>query len=113
MLKYAVTLTAILAASYVTAEELPGRMLFPVNTQCTFPADEMVNLVENKYGEIAFAEGEAVLQSYNTGKHQFATFKLYVNPDEQTWSLVTFMNQGPACLISSGTGFKPALNTTY
>ena len=113
MLKYAATLAAFLATGVAIAEELPQDLFLPVNAQCMIPGNRLLKIVKEQYGEQEFAEGTAIMTSAKTGQSETAVFTLYVNPDEKTWSLVTFMDQGPACLISSGTGFAPAINTTY
>jgi hypothetical protein len=114
MLKYAVALTAFLATSVTLAEEIPqGGMLLPINTQCTNPSTEMTDMVTTKYAEVAFAEGQAMVQYQRTGEWVAVPFTLYVNPKQLTWSMVAFMPSGPGCLISSGEGFIPAINTTY
>jgi len=113
MLKYIATLLIIIT-SVAQAEEPPqGGMLLPITTQCTNPSTEMTNMIEDKYSEIAFAQGQATIQYQKTGEWVQVPFTLYVNPDALTWSMIAFMPAGPGCLISSGQGFIPAVNTTY
>jgi len=114
MLKYAVALLIIITAGATHAEEIPqGGMLLPITTQCTNPSTDMTNMIMEKYSEIAFAEGQATVQYAKTGEWVQVPFTLYVNPDALTWSMIAFMPSGPGCLISSGEGFIPAINTTY
>lgn len=114
MLKYAVALLAMLATGVTLAQEVPeGAMLLPITTQCTNPSSEMTNMITEKYAEVAFAEGQAAVQYAKTGEWVQVPFTLYVNPEALTWSMVAFMPAGPGCLISSGEGFIPAINTTY
>jgi len=114
MLKHIVALLIIITAGATHAEEIPqGGMQLPINTQCTNPSTEMTDIVTTKYAEVAFAEGQAMVQYQRTGEWVQVPFTLYVNPKILTWSMIAFMPSGPACLISSGEGFIPALNTTY
>ena len=115
MLKYLVALL-IITTSATHAEEInvpEGGMLLPVNAQCLNPSSVMTDLVTTKYAEVAFAQGQAMLQYQRTGEWEAVPFTLYVNPNEKTWSMIAFMPAGPGCLISSGQGFIPAVNTTY
>src|SRR6056300_62576 len=116
MLKYLVAVLIIISAGATHAEEMEipqGGMLLPITTQCTNPSTDMTNMVMDKYSEIAFAEGQATVQYAKTGEWVQVPFTIYVNPDALTWSMIAFMPSGPGCLISSGEGFIPALNTTY
>ena len=117
MLKKIVALLIIITASATAAQEEieapQGEMLLPITTQCTNPSTVMTNLVMDRYSEIAFAQGQATVQYAKTGEWVQVPFTMYVNPNTLTWSMIAFMPAGPGCLISSGEGFKPALNTTY
>lgn len=116
MLKLAVTLTAILATSVTLAEEIQvpnGNMLLPINTQCSNPSKDLTDMITGKYAEQAFAQGNAMVQYNKTGQWVEVPITIYVNPDDRTWSMIAFMPSGPGCLISSGIGFVPAINTTY
>jgi hypothetical protein len=116
MLKKLVAFIIIITAGATHAEEIEiheGGMLLPITTQCTNPSTDMTNMVMDKYSEIAFAEGQAAVQYAKTGEWVHVPFTLYVNPDALTWSMIAFMPSGPGCLISSGEGFIPAVNTTY
>ena len=116
MLKKLVALLIIITAGATHAEEIEipqGGMSLPITTQCTNPSSDMTNIIMDKYSEIAFAEGQATVQYAKTGEWVQVPFTLYVNPDALTWSMIAFMPSGPGCLISSGEGFIPAVNTTY
>ena len=116
MLKKLVALLIIITAGATHAEEIEipqGGMSLPITTQCTNPSSDMTNIIMDKYSEIAFAEGQATVQYFKTGEWVQVPFTLYVNPNALTWSMIAFMPTGPACLISSGEGFIPAVNATY
>lgn len=118
MLKYLVALLIIITTGATHAEEEPhigqiGRVDLPINTMCVNPKNSLTEMVTGKYGEVPFAEGKAMVQYYKTGTWVEVPFTLFVNPAGTTWSLVGFMPGGPACIISSGEGFIPAIQTTY
>ena len=114
MLKKLVALLIIITPCATHAEEMPnGGMVLPINTMCLNPSTEMTNLVQDSYGEIPMARGITNVQYMKTGQWVSVPFTLYVDPADNSWSLVGFMPGGPGCLISSGEGFIPAINTTY
>jgi len=116
MFKYIVALLIIITAGATHSAEMQipeGGMLLPITTQCTNPSSDMTTLIQDKYAEVAFATGQATVQYAKTGEWAQVPFTLYVNPDALTWSIIAFMPSGPGCLISSGEGFIPALQTTY
>ena len=114
MLKHIVALLIIITASAIHAEEIPqGGMVLPINTQCLNPSKEMTNLIQDSYGELPMATGITNVQYMKTGKWVSVPFTLYVDPSDNSWSMVGFMPGGPGCLISSGEGFIPAINQTY
>jgi len=114
MFKYVVALTAFLAGSVTLAQDIPnGGMVLPINTMCLNPSTDMTNLVQDSYGELPMATGITNVQYMKTGQWVSVPFTLYVDPSDNSWSMVGFMPGGPGCLISSGEGFIPAINQTY
>lgn len=108
MKKLAAGVLLSLAASSVSAQQL----VFPIDLECSTNSGIIEQYVKQEYQEQNFAQGKIALQSSKSGKWQMVEFKMYVNPETQTWTIIAKMPEGIDCAIGSGSDFVPWLEKT-
>jgi len=76
---------------------------------CDSDAGVVLNLLDEKYKEIPFAEATGIVRNGQTGRFYTSYVILYVNPETKTWTLVSiFDDDGTGCIVQSGKDFRPA-----
>lgn len=77
--------------------------------QCDSEPGKIVNMVQEKYGEIPFATAEGIVQNI-TGAWQTGIVIQTVNPTAFTYSIIiSDPISGTECLLLAGNKFAPAL----
>jgi len=77
--------------------------------QCDSEPGKIIQMVQDKYGEIPFAVAEGIVQNI-TGRWQSGIIIQTVNPEAQSFSIIIQDPQGGTeCLLLAGSKFSPAL----
>lgn len=104
------TLAALAFAVFGTgavAKTLP--MLTMV--ECNTDANQMLESVQDRYGEKPFAMGLGNVLEATTMQVVTGNMLMFVNPDTRTYTLLLIFGDDTACAMVSGEDFKPAFQT--
>ena len=106
MYKFIAILILALMPSLSQAQDAPGTVILPLVTLCS-PLEPDLGLYQ-KYGEIAFVEGDASLYIPG-GKTVNGKLTIYMKPgvDDNTFTII-FKAGALYCMVSSGRNALPA-----
>lgn len=106
MYKFIAILILALMPSLSQAQDAPGTVILPLVTLCS-PLEPDLGLYQ-KYGEIAFVEGDASLYVPG-GKTVNGKLTIYMKPgfDDNTFTII-FKAGALYCMVSSGRNALPA-----
>lgn len=106
MYKFIAILTLAIMPSLSQAQDAPGTVILPLVTLCS-PLEPDLGLYQ-KYGEIAFVEGDASLYIPG-GKTVNGKLTIYMKPgfDENTFTIM-FQVGALYCMVASGKNALPA-----
>ena len=106
MCKIAATFLFLLAV--ITAAKADTLRL-PTLSECDSNPQNIIDLVQEKYNEVPFVEGQGGIISLN-GQYMVAEFKMFLNPDTKSFSIVTIDPvTGAGCLYFAGNNLKPSI----
>jgi hypothetical protein len=80
-----------------------------IGLHCDTEPGKIVQMVQEKYGELPFATGQGIVQNI-TGAWQSGIIIQTVNPEERSFSIIiSDPISGVECLLLAGNSFAPAL----
>jgi len=83
-------------------------LLMGIALQCESEPGKIIELVQEKYGEVPMAIGQGILQNIS-GKWQGAEVLMTVNPETRSYSVIVRDPVGEVeCILLAGNNFEPA-----
>ncbi len=103
----ALLLGSILAVTNsAQAEKQP--VLMPVALACDMDVQNILGLVQSKYGEIPFATAKGILQLAQNGQWINGDVIQTINPESLSYSLIIMdPSTGMGCMVIAGRDFTP------
>jgi hypothetical protein len=103
-------LTVLLVFFLATSSAKAEPRMMGIALQCDNEPGKIVQMVQEKYGELPFATGQGIVQNIS-GAYQSAIVIQTVNPEERSFSIIiSDPISGTECLLLAGNSFAPALN---
>lgn len=85
-------------------------VMMGIALQCDSQPGKIIQMVQDKYGEIPFATAKGIVQNI-TGRWQSGIIIQTVNPQARSFSIIIQDPQGGTeCLLLAGNSFAPVLN---
>mgnify|MGYP003644257395 FL=1 len=84
----------------------PDIVVFPEALPCQAAEDFLKNM-RLRHGLIPYAKGTAVVRNAQTFEFSRPDMVMLYNPEVQSWMMVGMWTNGYACVLGSGTDFRP------
>lgn len=92
-----------------TTAHSQSQLRMGIALECDSKVQNMLDLVQDKYGEQPFVTGQGLVQNI-TGKWQAAEVMMLVNPESKSFSVIIMDPvSGLACMLLAGQKFGVAL----
>jgi len=102
-------LAPLLVFFLTTASANAEPRMMGIALQCDTEPGKIVQMVQEKYGELPFATGQGIVQNIS-GAYQSGIVIQTVNPEERSFSIIiSDPISGTECLLLPGNSFAPAL----
>ena len=102
-------LAPLLVFFLATASAKAEPRMMGIALQCDNEPGKIVQMVQEKYGELPFATGQGIVQNIS-GAYQSGIVIQTVNPEERSFSIIiSDPISGTECLLLAGNSFAPAL----
>lgn len=103
----ALLLGSILAVTN-NAHAEPQPVQMPIALACDMDVQNILSLVQTKYGEIPFAQATGILQLAQNGQWINGNVVQTINPSTKSFSLIIMdPSSGMGCMIIAGRDFQP------
>ena len=102
-------LTLVVTPAIAQQEEDNGLRSLLLAHDCA-PAERIINLLREDWGELPFALGTAIVTLEN-GQQAQGVLMMNVNPSTLSYTInILFLDDGMMCMLVNGEDFQPAQN---